>query len=888
MPKFFKKTLILIIITAIFLAPVSGEVGVNDKGNLAVEIEANAARALDSEEFAKMANEMKVNLTAVISGEKKSIKIKITIPEKPTIQCKDNNDCSEKIPMLVFLYEKPDKTKEGDGWEENGILRNITKEYEPIKDFSYLLRNKTEEINFENLNKKKDYLVSLVVYTNRESLIGPWEKAAAVVSPIAGILVATVKIKELLSKTPAALEYFYLIKSDTTDGDLTTGIGSGVFNAYWKQQPLKLGCSLDPWKPNLIGCIAGIFYMIWEVSAVIARFAGNILDFFVYYSTNSSSYTNEFVSQAWGAVRDIANIFFIIALLYVAIKTILGLNVTDNKRLVGAVIIIALIINFSLFTTKVVIDGSNILAKVFYNNITSKDEKGALATGASGQKSISVGLIEKYNPQKLLDADQSKAQQKYDSSPGTFIFYTVLLIVITLYTAYIFFSVALLFVARVVSLWLAMIFSPIAFASYTVPFDIPGFGHKEWWKNLMDAALLAPIFIFMLYIIILFAGFLKTITDNTDSLLTVTIPFIILAVLLTKAKSIAVKFSGEIGAMIQKAGAVVGGVALGAATGGMAMAGRATIGRAGAAIANSATLKNAEARGIVGARQLRNIGKFTGSGSMDIRGIKVGGKGLADTGLTSLGTPKEGGFTKRRADQVEKRQKRAKELEVGEDETLKQNLNKVEEDLQSLLRANSHDLETLDKRIAAARQNANDLNSKETTDPNLVNTRKAAIAAASALPANDPTKAAALATATAMDIEDPIKVAAKKEANDKLAELKAHKDAIKKAQNFTPTALTAIPGQAAGVTIQYSTTNRINNRSIEDLENDAIPHAHAEIEKENRKRKWDYADSEQGAWSQTINFITSGGQHSFAGEKEAGHKIKMEEKLDSGKKDGGH
>ena len=109
------------------------------------------------------------------------------------------------------------------------------------------------------------------------------------------------------------------------------------------------------------------------MSAIVVKFAGGILDFFVYYSTNSSSYTNEFVSQAWGAVRDIANIFFIITLLYIAIKTILGLNVTDNKRLVGAVIIVALIINFSLFTTKVVIDTSNILAKVFYNNITSKD-----------------------------------------------------------------------------------------------------------------------------------------------------------------------------------------------------------------------------------------------------------------------------------------------------------------------------------------------------------------------------------------------------------------------------------------------------------------------------------------------------------------------------------
>ena len=39
--------------------------------------------------------------------------------------------------------------------------------------------------------------------------------------------------------------------------------------------------------------------------------------------------------------------------------------------------------------------------------------------------------------------------------------------------------------------------------------------------------------------------------------------------------------------------------------------------------------------------------------------------------MTMMGKPKEGGFEKARKDQVEKRQKRAKELEVGEDEESK-------------------------------------------------------------------------------------------------------------------------------------------------------------------------------------------------------------------------
>ena len=349
----------------------------------------------------------------------------------------------------------------------------------------------------------------------------------------------------------------------------------------YTRKKLNLGCSFFFGGDGLIGCIAEVFYMIWEVSANIVRFAGEILDFFVYYSTNSSSYTNDFVEKAWAAVRDIANIFFIIALLYVGIKTILGLNVTDNKKLVSAVILIALIINFSLFTTKVVIDASNILAKVFYNNITSN------VIGLDDQKSISVGLVDKFDPQEVIDYNQTK----YDDSRGYFIFITVFLIAISLFAAYIFFSVALLFVARVVSLWISMIFSPLAFISYTVPFEIPGFGHKEWWSELFKNAFLAPMFIFFLYIIVLFADFLKTITDKSDSLMTVVIPFIILAVLLMKAKKIAVDYSGAMGQAVMKGAQMVGGLALGAGTGVAALAMTSTIGARARATANDDNLR---------------------------------------------------------------------------------------------------------------------------------------------------------------------------------------------------------------------------------------------------------------------------------------------------------
>ena len=84
----------------------------------------------------------------------------------------------------------------------------------------------------------------------------------------------------------------------------------------------------------------------------------------------------------------------------------------------------------------------------------------------------------------------------------------------------------------------------------------------------------------------MFTGFLGKIISYTDSpdldtmanlmqrIMSVTIPFVIIVMLLTKAKKLAVKLSGDMGAMINKIGAVAGGLALGAATGGTALAAR--------------------------------------------------------------------------------------------------------------------------------------------------------------------------------------------------------------------------------------------------------------------------------------------------------------------------
>ncbi len=350
---------------------------------------------------------------------------------------------------------------------------------------------------------------------------------------------------------------------------------------------------------NPIQCLLAIlYYFIWTPISWITMLAARILDFFLWYSLESNSYNVEFVTSGWALVRDIANLFFIVALLYIAGKTVLGLNSSNNKKVITMVVMMALLINFSLFITKIVIDSSNILARVFYASIENKGPNGQQNIAGDGkEKAISVGLVETFDPQTLFI---KSGKNNLVSDDWTLISTFVVLMLVTgalmVYMIITFLSIAFLFVGRVVGLWILMIFAPLAFASYTMPdFKIPKFGHGEWWNDLIKLSFMAPIFIFFLYLIVSFGDIFKLVVygengdvfdtgaqgnvDNIKTYLSVIIPFALVYVLLKQAKETTTKMAGEIAQAVNQAGKGLTTLALGGAALGTAALGRATLGR---------------------------------------------------------------------------------------------------------------------------------------------------------------------------------------------------------------------------------------------------------------------------------------------------------------------
>lgn len=455
------------------------------------------------------------------------------------------------------------------------------------------------------------------------------------------------------------------------------------------------------------GCVARVFYYVLFVpTSFLFGLAGKVMDFTIMYSVSDSSYRTPFVAEGWQVVRDLCNMFFIFILLYIAFTTILDSGGSKNKSSVLNVVIIGLLINFSLFATHLIIDASNIMARVFYNPkvivIGEKSEDGNITSDLEdelGTIPLSKGIVTKINPQRLLLAENQNVAtsnaQKISSksnigndedngiSAGTFILVTIMASIVNFVGMMTFLTISLSFIGRVIGLWIAMVLSPLAFLSYTIPAtkNWKYVGWSNWWDETVKAAFMAPVFVFFMYIIVMFLesnmglNLLTKSSELTDfnKILSIIVPFIVIIVLLKQAETISTKLAGQISGTITSTvgniGGKAGGLALGGALGLGAFAMRSTVGKMGASIANSEKLKNTEAKGGIsgwGARQLRNVGGFAGKSSFDIKNTKIGQDTAKNLGVEGLKKGKTGGYVDYQSRVEKKTTERAETLKLSD------------------------------------------------------------------------------------------------------------------------------------------------------------------------------------------------------------------------------
>jgi len=478
----------------------------------------------------------------------------------------------------------------------------------------------------------------------------------------------------------------------------------------------SIGCGITSTTDFAI-CLTNVVYVFTVgIGSGFAYVSAYFLDWAIQLSLNSLAYSQQFVSQGWTTARDIANMLFLFIILYIAFMVMFQAETNGTLQTLLHVVFIALIINFSFFGVRFVIDTGNIVAIQFYNAITAPTlaatansngvaggvasllnaaSNAAGAVGGGNTKDLTASIMGMIQVTNLFNT--SSFTQFYSSNPGfmvtaialTFLYIAAAIILWVL--AVTFAAAGVKFILRVVGLWFVIIVSPLALIAWALPGNGPQKLFKEWRDSLLNNAFYPVVFLFVFLMLTMFAqqmgqsnnlinGIFNGLSGNATSgnplaaigLAAANVGIrlgLVVAVLWfglsyankwkTFASNTADGFGNWVGGLYQGAVRRSGGALLAGAPG---AALRSTLGYGGDQLARTSTLRNWAASNVFG-RTLWRGAAAAGRQSYDIRG------GLQAAGLNKdiVGAPGgQGGYTARFERGVKRREDEASKLKPSD------------------------------------------------------------------------------------------------------------------------------------------------------------------------------------------------------------------------------
>lgn len=400
---------------------------------------------------------------------------------------------------------------------------------------------------------------------------------------------------------------------------------------------------------TIAGCLIHVFYyLIFVPTAFLLGIAGTVLDFVLAYSIQPDAYKAQYIVDGWRFIRDACNLFFIFMMIYLAFKMMMGSGHGTKQAIVNT-IIIATVINFSYPLTTVIIDVSNITARQLYYNAFSKTDDDGKAV------SLSSAAAKGFSPQKIiLEGLESNGKTAEDSNQNKGSVFMILLVgvIFNVVAMVIFIKIALQFIYRIIGLIFAIILSPLAVFSFSLSEEQRGklklVGFDNWMSGLLSDAFKAPVFLFLVMILILFVNnnpFSAVFGSDVNGLewwASLIVPFMLIIAFFKIISSVTESMTSSLAQMAGKSivdgiGKVAAfGLGAGAAmvTGGAALAGRSTIGKWAAKKAEG--MRNSDGTLIndtwLNRQRLKAFDK-TAKGSFDLRQTAAGNAISKSTGL---------------------------------------------------------------------------------------------------------------------------------------------------------------------------------------------------------------------------------------------------------------
>lgn len=381
---------------------------------------------------------------------------------------------------------------------------------------------------------------------------------------VLGILVAVIAIVPFVSVVHAQVASTVVdTAGSAASGAVSTVAKAGQFAAQtFSATPVSMLANVT--FSLIANLIAGIFFIVFTICGMVLSISGTILNVGMYLTTHLSLFIGKapVIYSVWTTIRDIASMLLIFIILWAAIQMILNIQRPDYGNLIKNIIIVGVLINFSFFFTRVLIDASNIVALEFYtamapsnsataqiDDITNISEVSTKLTTSGGISNLMIGALQVtqwWNSQNFKFssiADGSDVKLKINM---IIILFAGIMVVILASLS--FFAAAIAAIARIGILIFLLALSPIWIASMAVP-QLKEFSQK-WWGHLKAQLLFLPVYLALMYVAlrIITATKLSSLVSaqaaTLSNVINLSVGFTIIILLMNLPLAIAVQVSG--------------------------------------------------------------------------------------------------------------------------------------------------------------------------------------------------------------------------------------------------------------------------------------------------------------------------------------------------------
>jgi hypothetical protein len=271
------------------------------------------------------------------------------------------------------------------------------------------------------------------------------------------------------------------------------------FTAFAADAPSKFNWLTDPTG-------AAFFFLTNFLSSLggkiiaFAAFLVNVAFSFTFNVVNSPA-----VTQGFQITLTLANLGFVVGIIVIAVATIFRSQTYGVKRLLTSLIAMAILVNFGLVISGVLINLSDQLTIYFLNSVSGGSQNPSLWVQELAQSASPQGLF--YDPNGGGSWWDNAVQAASNTASTDSIQQLFTLIFVVFFTFL--FALALLVVGVMLLLryfWLTflLILLPLAWLSWVFPALKKHWG--EWWQHFIKWTFFAPVLMFFLYLAVSIAS----------------------------------------------------------------------------------------------------------------------------------------------------------------------------------------------------------------------------------------------------------------------------------------------------------------------------------------------------------------------------------------------